>query len=75
MDSTYIRQVLTDAGCPDSVIGEVIRLNDSGNTAEALHRLRTDRCRLMAELHESGRRVDCLDYLIRQAEKEMNTKA
>ena len=37
----------------------------------ALMMMRKDRCRLMDELHESGRKVDCLDYLIRTTEKEM----
>jgi hypothetical protein len=27
--------------------------------------------RLMDELHEKGRKVDCLDFLIRTTEKEM----
>ena len=33
--------------------------------------MKKDRCRLMDELHESGRKVDCLDFLIRSTEKEM----
>ena len=37
----------------------------------ALHLMKKDRCRLMDELHESGRKVDLLDVLIRVTEKEM----
>ena len=33
--------------------------------------MKKDRCRLMDELHESGRKVDLLDVLIRVTEKEM----
>ena len=38
---------------------------------DALHRMKKKRCRLMDELHESGRKVDLLDLLIRQTEKEI----
>ena len=31
------------------------------------------RCDLMEALHQSQRRVDCLDYLIRKTEKEIIT--
>jgi len=66
-----MKQNLQDAGCCDSVIKEIISLSESGRGTEALLKMKKDRCRLMDELHESGRRVDCLDFLIRQTEKEL----
>jgi len=33
--------------------------------------IRKNRCALMDELHENGRKPDCLDVLIRNMEKEM----
>ncbi|MBR1857723.1 MAG: hypothetical protein IJ803_11750 [Oribacterium sp.] len=71
MDYERMKQNLSDAGCCDSVIKAVITLSENGRITEALLAMRKDRCRLMEELHESGRKVDCLDFLIRQMEKEM----
>lgn len=71
MDFERMKQNLSDAGCCDAVIKEIIGLSESGRITEALQKMKKDRCRLMDELHESGRKVDCLDFLIRQTEKEM----
>lgn len=71
MDYEQMKQNLQDAGCSETVIQEIVRLSESGRVREALLKMRKDRCRLMDELHESGRKVDCMDYLIRQTEKEM----
>jgi len=30
-----------------------------------------DRCRMMEEFHALGRKVDCIDHLIRRMEKEL----
>ena len=71
MDYERMKQNLQDAGCCDSVIKEIISLSESGKVTEALQKMKKDRCRLMDELHESGRKVDLLDFLIRAMEKEM----
>ncbi len=75
MDLNSIRQNLSDAGCnkDDSVI--ILKMCESGNMEGALQMMRKDRCRLMDELHESGRKVDRMDYLIRQTEKEIAVKS
>lgn len=62
---------LTDAGCSISEAAEIIRMCENGSMKNALHLMRKNRCILMDELHESGRKVDCLDLLIRRMEKEM----
>ena len=71
MDYERMKQNLLDAGCCDSLIKEIVSLSESGRTTEALQKMKKDRCRLIDELHESGRKVDCLDFLIRATEKEM----
>ena len=65
MDLKRLKQNLSDAGCCKKTTEDVIRMCESGNMAGALQVMRKDRCRLMDELHESGRKVDCLDFLIR----------
>ena len=71
MEQERLIQNLTDAGCTGEVAQRIIQLCNDGNLPDALLLMKKDRCRLMDELHESGRKVDCLDFLIRNTEKEM----
>lgn len=71
MDLKRLKQNLSDAGCCKEITKDIIRMCKAGNMEGALQMMRKDRCRLMDELHESGRKVDCLDFLIRTTEKEM----
>lgn len=68
-----VRCNLLDAGCSEVSAAFVDQLIRAGRISDALHELRVIRCNLMDELHQSQRRVDCLDYLIRQTEKEIKT--
>ena len=72
MNLKQLKQNLSDAGCDNEVVENIVRMCESGNVEGALQIMKKDRCRLMEELHESGRKVDCLDFLIRATEKEMN---
>ncbi len=71
MDLKRLKQNLSDAGCCNEASEDIIRMCEAGNMEGVLWIMRKDRCRLMNELHESGRKVDCLDFLIRATEKEM----
>jgi hypothetical protein len=71
MNIEKMRISLADSGCSSSEASEIIRMCENGSMKKALHLLRKSRCVLMDELHESGRKVDCLDLLIRRMEKEM----
>lgn len=68
-----IKQNLIDAGCPEASAEDMARLYQNGRTAEVMRKLRLFRCELMEELHRSQRKVDCLDYLIRQTKREIKT--
>ena len=72
MDLNRLKQILSDAGCCNEATKDIIRMCEFGNMEGALQTMKKDRCRLIDELHESGRKVDCLDFLIRATEKEMN---
>jgi hypothetical protein len=63
-----VRRNLLDAGCSDQSAAFVDQLVRTGRMTDALHEMKVIRCDLMDELHQSQRRVDCLDYLIRQTE-------
>ena len=71
MDLERMKQNLSDAGCDETTSGDIIRMYQNGMIPDALLKMKKDRCRLMDELHESGRKVDCRDFLIRQTEKEL----
>lgn len=38
---------------------------------DALHGMKKTRCERMNEMHECARKVDCLDYLIRNTQKQL----
>ena len=60
---------LSDAGCGNEELQKAKQLYESGDTEALVRYFRKCRCSRMAELHESQRKVDCLDYLIRQTTK------
>ena len=61
---------MTDAGCSSGDIERVRRLHESGFDDDIIRCLRRCRCDLIEELHNSQRRVDCMDHLIRAAEND-----
>ncbi len=62
---------LSDAGCTDEAIGEAVRLCEAGWKEELVRFLRVRRCGLIEELHESQKKIDRFDYMIRQTEKQI----
>ena len=70
----YLAIMLSDAGFDQEAIEKAERLWDAGRTIDLIRHLRLCRCELMDILHESQKRVDCLDTLIRQTKRTMETK-
>ncbi len=64
---------LLDAGCPVEQIRRICRCYEAGQVGETVRALRQHRRGLMDDLHQCQERVDCLDYLLRQLEKEQKT--
>ena len=60
---------LSDAGCGSEELQKAKQLYEAGDTEAMIRYFRKFRCSRMDELHESQRKVDCLDYLIRQTAK------
>lgn len=60
---------LLDAGCGSDELQKARQLYEAGDTEALIRFFRKCRCSRMDELHESQRKVDCLDYLIRQTAK------
>ena len=57
---------MKDAGCKGEALEKAEQLYEAGDTKALLLHLRKCRCVLMEELHECQRKVDRMDYLIRQ---------
>ncbi len=58
-----VRENLRDAGCPSEAIEKFIRLGEEEKTAEQAALLAEHRTALLLALHESQRKIDCLDFL------------
>ena len=69
MDMEHMLTCLSDAGCGREEQEKAKRLCESGDTETLIRYFRKCRCSRMEELHEIQRKVDCLDFLIRQTEK------
>ncbi|MBR4234436.1 MAG: hypothetical protein IKR85_00055 [Clostridia bacterium] len=69
MQHEEIVSCLKEIGCPQSAIDRAEALVQAGDGEALIRCLRRCRCDLMDDLHESQKRVDRMDYLIRQTEK------
>ena len=74
MELETILTNLSDAGCGEEDLRYAERLYRSGDTAALIRCFRKCRCSRIAEMHESQRKVDLMDYLIRQAAKAFAQK-
>jgi len=70
MDTKRILESLTDMGCDEKEISFMKKMYEEGDTDTLLRDLRKCRCHLMDELHDSQKKVDNMDFLIRQIQKE-----
>ncbi len=61
---------MTDAGCTTEEIGIAESLLETDSLSELTKFLKQCRCGLLEQMHESQKRVDLMDYLIRQTEKQ-----
>ena len=60
-------QNLEDAGCDMEMVAEFMKLGIAGNQLKLLEQHRK---RLLEKVHMNEKRIDCLDYLVFQMNKE-----
>ena len=70
MQPETARQCMRDIGLSRENTEYVTALLENNRKDEAKRRLRRIRCELMDELHACQRKVDQLDWLIRETEKQ-----
>ena len=63
------KQCLADVGCSPSKAERIITFLEADQLPEVRQALKCLRCDLMEELHRAPRRVDRIDWLIRETEK------
>ncbi len=64
-----IEQNLRDAGCDEDCICEFMEDMDQNKEAAGMKVLRKHRSKLLDAMHREPKRIDCLDYLIYQMQK------
>ncbi len=69
---SILRQNLLDAGCSKDTIQRCMDLAEKQERRELLHVLFCHRRELLELVHLSEKRIDCLDYLVYQIEKQDN---
>ena len=69
-----VLQNLKDAGCDRETAERFITLEGTGDTQEQLKLLSIHRKRLLDRIHSEEKRIDCLDYLVYQLQKNMAAK-
>ena len=65
MDLKMMIDSLSEIGLTDEQKRTARKLYDTGQNAELIRYLKKCRCGLIDEMHESQRKVDRMDYLIR----------
>ena len=63
-------QNLEDAGCDMEMVAEFMKLGIARNRQNQLKLLEQHRKRLLEKVHTNEKRIDCLDYLVFQMNKE-----
>ncbi|MBO6046217.1 MAG: hypothetical protein J6P61_00535 [Erysipelotrichaceae bacterium] len=74
MDLELLLLNLESSGCSIQSAIEIRKLYEAGHLDDALLMIRKHRCSLMDDIHESSRKVDHLDFLIRHMQKEKQTQ-
>ena len=72
--ASTLKACMEDAGMSQDAVIKAIELYKSEARDELVRFLRLQRCELVEEMHESQRRVDRMDYLIRQSKNNGSLK-
>lgn len=69
-----LRSFLADTGVRQELVERAMQLHRSGQAAELVRFLKLQRCDMVEDMHECQRKVDRIDYLIRQAKNNNHGK-
>ena len=57
MDKEKLKQCLMDTGCHEDTSENILKQYESGNMENMFRLLKKERCRIMNEYHECGRKL------------------
>ncbi len=63
-------QNLLDAGCGGETAAQFLGCLDKGDLQKAMKLLERQRSALLESVHEGQRKIDCLDYLVYQMNRQ-----
>lgn len=69
-DIEAVEQNLRDAGCSDEFVVTFMQVWRTGTLQEQLQLLSRQRCILLDSVHAAQKKLDCLDYLRYQLQKQ-----
>ena len=72
--SETMKSFLADTAVRQELIERAMQLYQTGQEAELVRFLKLQRCDMVEEMHECQRKVDRIDYLIRQTIKNNHRK-
>ncbi len=70
MDMSEILTCLSDCGCDAVKTEEFLAIKENCCKESCIRFLKRHRKCLMEQIHRMGHQVDCVDYMIRELEKE-----
>ena len=70
LSAESVEQNLKDAGCPDTFIQSFLARYSTSTPGEQIRMLHEQRKKLLDQLHDSQRHLDCMDYLCYQIQKK-----
>lgn len=65
-----LRQNLFDSGCSEEIIDECMALADEKEFGRLNSIISAQKKKLLSEIHEKQKRIDCIDYLSYRLSKE-----
>ena len=68
-----VEQNLRDAGCPETFVRSFLARYATSTPSEQMQMLHEQRERLLEQLHDSQKHLDCMDYLCYQIRKQSRT--
>lgn len=70
MEIKEILNCMSDCGCDAVQTEEFLALKENCCTESCIRYLKRHRKQLMDEIHQREKKVECVDYIIRELEKE-----
>ena len=69
-----VRQCLKDCGCDERTAEQFLAYGQEARRRDQIRHLNRRRRSLMDDLHENQKKVDCIDFMIRELERKRSER-